>query len=840
MRQCWIIIICVLVIFGVVRAPAQLVNCVESNGRITCPNGFASEDQNTPNATVRTTPRANEPLLAKANATQFPLTTPTPGTLRIGADFSGPTQLEEWYLDWLSRDGLSYFRAPLRKLYAMLRGTVTVEWYGAKCNGTTDDTAALTAAFTALPSSGGTIRLCAPMKLAGGSFSTKPLFLLFPDNFSEITTSAPIIFKNMQTCGIYGRGAGYSDGSVLRWAGTNDPTVDPAVIELWNVQSCTLDSFSIAATSNQPYQAGILSAKIRDQGFSTAPRYNQFRNLQFWGNDDEVWGGIRMAGGVCIGGTRANQRCADSAAGTTFCSAGGGVCSQNADNSENSFKNIRVSHANGACAEIGHAESLGNAFEVLACSAALTSQVSTGNLQCGVATAGGRCVSAVEPGLFCMVDADCSGNGVCDFASTNQGTACPNGNSDCTGGGACIKCGRAGSPAGNYSVEHALISGAQKSLFCYGANGQPFEVNDIDSESANSVAFTASSTSANSDFHLQNMRFSLNRAGPARVCRDGSNDGAACTLDGDCTGGGFCSGCTASGLFAMGKALCVGGSNPGVACPGGTECTGGGTCTYQTKKRSCCTANGVGADCLKLIYMQTNGNVSMNDIQFKTALSGTITPQPFTFNINGGTGGPSLGSAKNIFLATSAPDMFVVAHPATESWEASNIIIENPNGTETQAKSQASAPRFYARANSKLAVDVDLAAIPTPAGTPTPFKMRPEIQKCIRVDNLVDTDDNQQFWIANQAAVVTGISCHCSGDCSTLATFSLANRSGPTNMTITGGSPTCSTGTTLSTRAVIAQNNALAAGDGITFSVTNTPSVGTGNQYEICIDLLYW
>lgn len=103
-----------------------------------------------------------------------------------------------------------------------------------------------------------------------------------------------------------------------------------------------------------------------------------------------------------------------------------------------------------------------------------------------------------------------------------------------------------------------------------------------------------------------------------KYCQRGSKLGDLCTVDADCTGGGYgsciryatgyCRGgsnhgkpCAAPKVQGIGKSFlempyqcanaklvysCVGGSNPGTLCPVHNECTGGGTCTGFSQWRS--------------------------------------------------------------------------------------------------------------------------------------------------------------------------------------------------------------------------------------------------------------
>ena len=104
---------------------------------------------------------------------------------------------------------------------------------------------------------------------------------------------------------------------------------------------------------------------------------------------------------------------------------------------------------------------------------------------------------------------------------------------------------------------------------------------------------------------------------------------------------------------------------------------------------------------------------------------------------------------------------------------------------------------------------------------------------CGVIEELTSTDDSFEFWEAPYAVTVTHVSCRCRGTgCSTtLATFTLEDRGGNA-MVITGTNPTCAT-TGDSTYAAVTSANDLAAGEGIAFDVTNSPTAS--NAYTICV-----
>jgi hypothetical protein len=111
---------------------------------------------------------------------------------------------------------------------------------------------------------------------------------------------------------------------------------------------------------------------------------------------------------------------------------------------------------------------------------------------------------------------------------------------------------------------------------------------------------------------------------------------------------------------------------------------------------------------------------------------------------------------------------------------------------------------------------------------------RPRRPVCMRLDAVTAADDNFEFFAVADQTRVTAVGCRCVGTCTpTLATFVLENRAG-TAMT---GTPTCGTTGTMTFTAVT-RNAAslLAAGDGLAFDVTNTPTAG--DTYILCATIV--
>jgi hypothetical protein len=86
------------------------------------------------------------------------------------------------------------------------------------------------------------------------------------------------------------------------------------------------------------------------------------------------------------------------------------------------------------------------------------------------------------------------------------------------------------------------------------------------------------------------------------------------------------------------------------------------------------------------------------------------------------------------------------------------------------------------------------------------------------------------FNASNSLMMVERIGIHCYGTCSTLATFTFADRGGVS----LGAAITSTTGTGVTALTNLSSNNrALASGEGLVASVSNTP-VPTTDEYRIC------
>lgn len=105
-------------------------------------------------------------------------------------------------------------------------------------------------------------------------------------------------------------------------------------------------------------------------------------------------------------------------------------------------------------------------------------------------------------------------------------------------------------------------------------------------------------------------------------------------------------------------------------------------------------------------------------------------------------------------------------------------------------------------------------------------------EACVTIPDLIATDDNMQFLVADRDITITGIGCRYEGTGSTVATIALENSKTGTAMTHTG--PTCVTGNNNATFQSVTANNAIVSGDGVRWDTTNTPSPLT-DDYTICV-----
>lgn len=102
--------------------------------------------------------------------------------------------------------------------------------------------------------------------------------------------------------------------------------------------------------------------------------------------------------------------------------------------------------------------------------------------------------------------------------------------------------------------------------------------------------------------------------------------------------------------------------------------------------------------------------------------------------------------------------------------------------------------------------------------------------KSVIIEALAAADDDFPLGTTSYARTITSVGCRCIGTCTSAATITLQDAGG-NGMTITGTNPTCAT-TGAVTYAAVTAGNALTAGEGFAFDVTNTPNPET-DTYEI-------
>lgn len=894
-----IILVCTFIL--ITSGLSGAVPCDETpEGQQNCPLGVHVDNQNPD--------RANKPLIGYENVPAGPGTatytipTPTPGSMEVVDDRSGPVAgIENWVIRWLSTDSARYIVLPLQKVFSFITDIYPVRWYGAACNGSasggSDDSDELIAAYNALPGQGGTILLCPKMKIGGTdtghtgqiTFTKSTYLRMAQDNASTITDGltldAPLIWQGAAG-GIIGNGSSSYGGSRVIWNGNADPTDHIAVLQGRGVSGMNFRGFSLVAPYGKPYQAGILFASIQGGAISLN---NTVDDVWFRGNTTEVMRGIRLTGGVCIGGTHSNMRCTADAAGVTFCDAGTnpGVCTKDANNSENHFMHVHCSNISGPCISVENSQSYGNAaYNLITGGANAPASYPDPHqggtpwwTECNVAIGGigGACVTGdtARRGAFCLNASDCTdnvngaicsggtedgeicntdaltaacytGGGTCSVpgycnGGTGNGNAC---GATCTsGGGTCLMgCARTATGGGSLSMDVGLMGGAQRGVIC-GRPDQPSVFQNIDSESAAAMVYTGNNGGTNGGgLILDSWRLAGNRWGPARVCKDGTDSGEACTDDSTCNGG-FCGGCTDARRVVIAKMRCVGGSlgagSAVITCtPGGNECTASGsTCVESTTTRPCCTAEGTGPECLEVVHYGNGPSLEItNSIIGSDAADSGFAPQGYKMTYTPGSGQWGFVRLSNSRFQSSEADPFIPGDKTHQFFEIDNVLIRSGTATtHIPFANRITAPTWFG-VDYRQRLKLDLAGFPTPA-IPTPFILRPSIQKCISMENLNANDDNYEWWTAPGAGIVSDVSCQCvSGDCDPAATIELANRAGTV---MTHATVTCET-TTPTTLVPVTAANALTAGDGLKFNVTNTPGVDPNNRYLICIDYYYW
>jgi len=114
-----------------------------------------------------------------------------------------------------------------------------------------------------------------------------------------------------------------------------------------------------------------------------------------------------------------------------------------------------------------------------------------------------------------------------------------------------------------------------------------------------------------------------------------------------------------------------------------------------------------------------------------------------------------------------------------------------------------------------------------------------EDQTCVTIEGLRAGTTGYGFWIAPRNQRVAEAGCHCEGQCTgPRATLALSDRSGNAISLTGGGDLSCSiaaASTTYVTTDGADTDRDLVAGEGLKFSVTNTPA--TNDKVTLCVKL---
>lgn len=157
--------------------------------------------------------------------------------------------------------------------------------YGAACDGSADDTDEMQAAIDALPTRGGTIEACTPIKLAGFSVVGKPARILFDAGLVTLTDS--MLYQNVEGAYLGGSGGGPTfssngSGTIFNWSGSSYKPM----LYLQDVSHSVFENFRLGANpSTARAVAGIASEN--STSFPAAPTKNVYRNLFMTGTDGD-------------------------------------------------------------------------------------------------------------------------------------------------------------------------------------------------------------------------------------------------------------------------------------------------------------------------------------------------------------------------------------------------------------------------------------------------------------------------------------------------------------------------------------------------------------------------
>lgn len=231
-----------------------------------------------------------------------------------------------------------------------------VRGYGAVCDGTTDDTAAVSAAISAATSGQG-VRLCAPSTVGALAITTTEVYLLLPAG--AITQTDTWTFTSLYGGGILGQGI----ESQLVWDGAQGK---PA-IAIVDCQDSRFEQFKLEVNTGKVLDVGI--ALWNDSSLSAvSPRSRTFR-------------GVIVDGGVAGASSRlglsgiewaapANATCTASRAPWWCCTGSGtGSCPATSDtnNDLDSLEQVKVVNGPGSSSpftafKVGHSQSVGHTF----------------------------------------------------------------------------------------------------------------------------------------------------------------------------------------------------------------------------------------------------------------------------------------------------------------------------------------------------------------------------------------------------------------------------------------------------------------------------------------------